>query len=222
MNTFVTVSDRIRHMPRPLRSLKNKPQARTEVTKTKILDAAQLLFAELGFENTQLDEVAARAGCSRGAIYAHYASKQELFLELMEQRVHTEFVAMRKKVEDEPDVGKRLGIFKRWISNQICEPSWGTLMLEFRLYAIRRPEQREELTNLYDKSLFKDAGKDLAEILFGKGLTKTARAHVERRLGILGGAINGIILESHFRPGLLPANHLRQLTEELFEALVHI
>ena len=28
--------------------------------------------------------------------------------------------------------------------------------------------------------------------------------------------------ERHFRPVLLPANHLQQLTEELFEALVHI
>jgi AcrR family transcriptional regulator len=41
-----------------------RPQARTEATKAKILDAAQSLFAELGFENTQLDEVAARAGWS--------------------------------------------------------------------------------------------------------------------------------------------------------------
>lgn len=58
-----------------------KPQARTGVMKSKILDAAQDVFAERGFENTNLDLVAARAGCSRGAIYAHYASKDELFLE---------------------------------------------------------------------------------------------------------------------------------------------
>ncbi len=221
MDPFVTVSSKISHMPQPPRLLKNKPQARTEVTKTKILDAAQLLFAELGFENTQLDEVAARAGCSRGAIYAHYASKEELFLELMEQRVHTKFVTMRKMLENEPDVSKRLGVFKRWITNQVCDPSWGTLMLEFKLYAIRRPELREKLRNLYEE-LFKDAAKDFVEILFGKGLTKAVRAEVERRLGILGGALNGIILESHFRPGLLQANHLQQLTEELFDALIHI
>ena len=72
------------------------------------------------------------------------------------------------------------------------------------------------------EALFKDSAKDFVEILFGKGLTKATRGKVERRLGVLGGALNGIILESHFRPVLLPANHLQQLTEELFEALVHI
>jgi AcrR family transcriptional regulator len=208
-------------MPRSLRALKNKPQARTEATKAKILDAAQSLFAELGFENTQLDEVAARADCSRGAIYAHYASKEELFLELMEQRIHTRFAAMRKKVEDEPDVSKRPGIFKRWLASQVCDPSWGILTLEFKLYAVRRPELGEKLLHLYE-ALFKDNAKDFAELLFGKGLTKAARIAVERRLGVLGGAISGVVLESKFRPALLPANHLQQLTEELFEALIHI
>jgi AcrR family transcriptional regulator len=109
------------------RSPKNKPQARTTATKAKILDAAQALFAELGFENTQLDKVAARAGYSRGAIYAHYSSKEELFLELMEHRVHTKFAALYRKIEDEPDVSKRPSIFKRWVTSQVCDPSWGTL-----------------------------------------------------------------------------------------------
>jgi AcrR family transcriptional regulator len=207
-------------MPRSLRTLKNKPQARTEATKAKILDAAQSSFAELGFEYAQLDEVAARAGCSRGAIYAHYASKEELFLELMENRIHTRFAAMRKKVEDEPNMKKRPEIFKRWLASQVCDPSWGTLTLEFKLYAVRRPEMREKLLSLYE-ALFKEDGKDFVEILFEKGLTKTARNAAERRLAVLGGAISGMVLESHFRPALLPANHLRQLAEELFDALVH-
>src|SRR5277367_2346711 len=98
------------------RTPKNKPQARTAATKVKILDAAQTLFAEQGFEKTQLDEVAARAGYTRGAIYAHYASKEDLFLELMELRVLTKFAAIRRVIEAEPEVSKRPGIFKRWLA----------------------------------------------------------------------------------------------------------
>ncbi len=207
-------------MPRLARKQKNKPQARTVATKAKILDAAQSVFSELGFENTQLDEVAARAGFSRGAIYAHYANKEDLFLELMEQRVYTKFRVLYKRIEEEPELSKRPGIFKRWIAAQVCDPSWGTLTLEFKLYAVRRPEVRERLLDLYE-SLFHDPSKDLIELLFGKELTKAARTSIDRRLAILGGVLSGVVLESHFRPHLLPPNQLRGLVQELFDALIH-
>ncbi len=197
-----------------------RPQARAEATKAKILDAAQSLFAELGFENTQLDEVAARAGCSRGGIYAHYTSKEDLFLALMEHRVSAAFRAACKKIEGEPDLKERRNIFKRWLVEQICGPESGTLTLEFKLYAVRRPERRDELLNLYN-SLFTGSGADMLEVLFGKRLTKTARTAMERRLAVLGGALSALILERHFRPALLAPSHLQPLAEEIFDALLH-
>jgi AcrR family transcriptional regulator len=209
-------------MPRLLKNSKNKPQARTQATKAKILDAAQAAFAEQGFENTQLDEVAARAGFSRGAIYAHYANKEDLFLALMEHRVYTKFSAVCKRLEEEPDVSQRPDMFKRWIVDQVSDPSWGTLTLEYKLYAIRRPEleSRQRLLRLYD-SLFRGSAKDFVELLFGKNLSKTARIALERRLAVIGSVLSGLVLESHFQPKLLPLNHLQDLAEELFSALIH-
>ncbi len=197
-----------------------RPQARTEATKARILDAAQSLFSELGFENTQLDEVAVRAGCSRGGIYAHYASKEDLFLALMEHRVSAAYRAAYKKIEEEPDLKERRNIFKRWLVQQICAPESGTLTLEFKLYAIRRPEIREKMLDLYN-SLFMGINADLLEVLFGKKLSKTARTAMEQRLAVLGGALNGLILERHFRPALLDPSHLQPLAEEIFDALIH-
>ena len=202
------------------RTPKNKPQARTAATKVKILDAAQTLFAEQGFEKTQLDEVAARAGYTRGAIYAHYASKEDLFLELMELRVHAKFEAICKKIEEEPDVSKRPVLFRHWIALQVVDPSWGTLTLEFKLYAVRRPELREKLLSMYE-ALFQHPSRDLIELLFGKSLTRSRRTAIEQRMAFVGGAISGVVLESHFRPHLLPLNQLRGLVEELFDAMVH-
>ena len=220
MNNPVTASHKIPPMPRPMNARKNKPQARTEATKTKVLDAAQSLFAEMGFENTQLDEVASRAGCSRGAIYAHYASKEELFLALIEQRLSAKFMVLCKKLEQEPDVDKRLCIFKRWVTAQLSGSSWGTLSLEFKLYAVRRPELAERLLNLYN-SMFRSDDRDLVEILFGNDLTKSNRMAVKRRLAVMGGALSAMVLESHFRPALLPAHHVQQLAEEFFDAFIH-
>lgn len=197
-----------------------RPQARTEATKGKILDAAQSLFAELGFENTQMDEVATRAGCSRGAIYAHYASKEDLFLALMEQRASASFRAACKTLEEEPDLKKRRNMFRGWFVQQVCAPEAGTLTLEFKLYAVRRPEIRDRLLSLFN-SLFTRTDQDLREVLFGEKLTKKTRIVLEQRIAVLGGVLSALILERQFRPDLLAPSDLLPLAEEIFDALLH-
>jgi AcrR family transcriptional regulator len=198
---------------------KNKHQLRTEETRAKILDAAEAVFSEQGFEKTQLEEIAARAGYTRGAIYAHYASKEDLFLALMEQRVLTRFFAIRRVIEAEPAISKRPEIFRRWIAVQACDHTWGTLMLEFKLYALRRPESREKLLHMYEL-MAKASGRDFIELLFGADLDKVARAAVERRLVILGAIMSAVNLESHFRPKLLPKQQMKTVLNELYEALI--
>jgi AcrR family transcriptional regulator len=199
---------------------KTKHQMRTEETQAKILDAAEAVFSEQGFDMTQLEEVAARAGFTRGAIYAHYASKEDLFLALMEQRVLTKFTGISQVIEAEPEVSKRPGIFRDWITAQAGDHAWGTLMLEFKLYALRRPESKEKLLHMYDL-MAKSSGSDFIELLFGANLDKAMRAAAERRLVVLGAILSAVNLESHFRPKLLPKQHLQPVLEELFKALIH-
>ncbi|HBF08396.1 MAG TPA: TetR family transcriptional regulator [Gammaproteobacteria bacterium] len=50
-----------------------------EQTKAGILDAAVELFAEKGFANTSLTEIAKKAEVTRGAIYWHFKNKAEIF-----------------------------------------------------------------------------------------------------------------------------------------------
>jgi AcrR family transcriptional regulator len=206
-------------MPPENQSKKSKHQVRTEETQAKILDAAQAVFSDQGFEKTQLEEVAARAGYTRGAIYAHYASKEDLFLALVDQRVLTKFSAMRQEIEGEPIITKRPAIFRRWLAAQAGDTSWGTLMLEFKLYALRRPESREKLVTMYDQ-MAKSSGTDFIELLFGANLDKAARAAVESRFAILGAIVSAVNLESHFRPKLLPKHQLHTVLNELYEALI--
>jgi len=49
-------------------------------TRNQILDAAERVFAEHGVARTTLEEVAVRAGFTRGAIYGHFRNKGELFV----------------------------------------------------------------------------------------------------------------------------------------------
>jgi AcrR family transcriptional regulator len=52
---------------------------RTEATTAALVDAARELFAGDGYDATSLDEVAARAGVTKGAVYHHFEGKRQLF-----------------------------------------------------------------------------------------------------------------------------------------------
>ena len=50
----------------------------------ELLRAAADVFAERGFRDASIDEVAERAGYSKGAVYWHFESKDDLFFTLVE------------------------------------------------------------------------------------------------------------------------------------------
>jgi AcrR family transcriptional regulator len=56
------------------------PGGKRERTRARLIEAAAEVIGEKGLERTALEDVAARAGMSRGAIYGNFADKEELFL----------------------------------------------------------------------------------------------------------------------------------------------
>lgn len=62
-------------------------QRRKEARPAEIMAAALDLFVERGFAATRLDEVAARAGVSKGTLYLYFSSKEELFKAVIQQGI---------------------------------------------------------------------------------------------------------------------------------------
>src|SRR2546423_14421813 len=62
-------------------------QRRKDARPPEILDAALAVFAQKGFAATRLDDVAAKAGITKGTIYLYFDSKQALFEALARQSV---------------------------------------------------------------------------------------------------------------------------------------
>lgn len=56
-------------------------------TRSRILAAAEQVFADHGYAGTALDDVATAANLTKGALYWHFSSKSDLFLSLLEQNV---------------------------------------------------------------------------------------------------------------------------------------
>lgn len=73
-----------------------------------LLDAAAEVFAARGLRDASVDEVAERAGYSKGAVYWHFESKEDLFLALLEERIDQpmrEMIELLESAPPEQDMG---------------------------------------------------------------------------------------------------------------------
>ncbi|MGV7207576.1 TetR/AcrR family transcriptional regulator [Oxalobacteraceae bacterium A2-2] len=69
-------------------------KAKTEARRQTIMNIAEQVFSELGFERASMDEVSKRGGGSKATIYNYFANKEELFFEVMYRSKEAEFEAV--------------------------------------------------------------------------------------------------------------------------------
>ncbi len=71
-------------------------------TRQRLLDAAAHVFAREGFAGASVDEIAGVAGFTTGALYSNFATKEELFLELLAHRSITRVAEAAALLSDCP------------------------------------------------------------------------------------------------------------------------
>jgi AcrR family transcriptional regulator len=71
----------------PRKNRRRQPKGdKRERTRAALIQAAASVIGEKGWDRTSLEEVASRAGMSRGAIYGNFRDREELFLAVVQQR----------------------------------------------------------------------------------------------------------------------------------------
>jgi AcrR family transcriptional regulator len=124
------------------------PERRRQQTRDYLLQAAAQVFAERGFHGASLDQVAAAAGFTKGAVYSNFKNKEDLFLALLEAGREREMEALHATLgaSDIPPEA-RLPDFVGLIRDQTRDlgDTWDVLYQEFAHYAMRNPAAREKL-----------------------------------------------------------------------------
>jgi len=117
------------------------------MTRQHLLEAAAMVFARDGFQRSSLDEIAATAGCTKGAVYSNFKSKDDLFLAVLDERFERGRAAIRG-VLDTPEA-RSSEDWKPLVASAVRESfwddNWTMLFLEFVLYAARNPQARSKL-----------------------------------------------------------------------------
>src|SRR3954453_99754 len=118
--------------------------ARRGTAKEGLLDSASRVFAERGYHAATVDEIVETAGVTKGALYAHFPGKQDLFLELLEERIDRPVRALITLTETAPAEIPTASAVGRGLANLVEEQRDAVLLtFEFWALAVRDPEIAE-------------------------------------------------------------------------------
>lgn len=149
--------------PEPVR------RPRREDVRRRLLDAAAATFLENGYDDSKLDDIARRAGLSKGAVYSNFASKQEIFGAMLAERIGRAGAIV--SAAGQPGSRASIAI----ADDLVADAAWVQLVLEFASRAGRDPAvrdifapflrtQRETVTQAVEQALGSttEAGRDFA------------------------------------------------------------
>lgn len=127
-------------------------QERKSQTRERLIDAAAAVFAQRGFETATLDEVAAAAGYTKGAVYSNFASKTELFIALIERRIEVQTAEHARRFEGQDLPGLARTLEAGPDEDPDSERQWLLLAVEFWLHAMRDERARVLMAEQYERA----------------------------------------------------------------------
>jgi AcrR family transcriptional regulator len=121
-------------------------QEQQALTRSRLMRAAAELFSRKGMQQASIEEVVREAGYTKGAFYANFASKEELFLAMLDERFADRLGEVERAFSSEespPEQARHAAADFAHASR--ADPHYKRLFIEFATYALQHPGFREEL-----------------------------------------------------------------------------
>jgi AcrR family transcriptional regulator len=197
----------------------NKHELKTKETRALLLAAAETIFVRDGYEGAELGEVAALAGRTKGAIYAQFKSKEDIFLALVESRSNCYREQMKALLERSTTIEGNIAALRNFYLKLAEDRAWSILLLEFKLFATRHPSAKQRLQNLYGNLLSLDDEARYASYLGEAPKGKDAISRVVM-VQVMQPMISGLVLETHLQTNLAAKGVVAKITGRLFDSLI--
>lgn len=196
---------------------------RKAATRARLLDAAAQVYARSGFAGATLDEVAGEAGFTKGAVYAHFGSKEKLLLALLQEHLAGQIVKQLQLFErerldhDRPTWERPRAGSDNWMRSLGENPDPFRLFVELWSYAQRDEQLRLGLTGGLEalRATFVRFGSDSAA---DAGVETSQAAH-EQFANALLGLILGLGLLKLTDPDAVPEQLLGVASSILIRGL---
>jgi AcrR family transcriptional regulator len=175
---------------------------RQRQTREQLLAAASAVFARRGYHVASVEEIAAEAGFSTGAVYSNFAGKQELFLALADREVAeriAELDALAESVEAGGDAAAEAG--RRFRELLERDRDWPLLFYEFWSFGVRNARIQEQFATR--RAAVEEAlAQTLERMALQLGFQLRFPAPVLAKA--VGAALNGLAFERAADPGAIP------------------
>jgi len=125
-------------------------QESKEVTRTRLMEAAERLIIRKGFNGASVEEISEMAGYSRGAFYSNFDDKEQIFLAVVDRRRPKALDAIFQQVSEPAE---RIVAVREWFSNQWRLKDFIALRMEFSRRAMRDRSVRKHLAELRRQEL---------------------------------------------------------------------
>jgi AcrR family transcriptional regulator len=132
--------------------LRNRHRERVELTRSRLLKAAEKIFARDGFEAARLEEIASEAGYTRGAFYANFGSKEELFISMVAEQADKRMAGVRYVANSASKPAARLQAMRDHYIRSLQDPVWNVLFVEYKLFILRHPELKTRVSEMQKRT----------------------------------------------------------------------
>jgi len=190
----------------------NKHQQKTEATRRKLLAAGLRIFARDGFEAARIEDIAAETGHTRGAFYAHFDTKEDLFLALLEENASNRLGDLQRRLEKSAGAADRLRILRKFYLARAKDAESVLLTLEFKLFALRRPKMRARVAAAHQRIRASLNNEFLVKLLPPR--------HNEEAKILFEVVLAGLVLEHAYDPKRITAKQTTETLGRVFDLLI--
>jgi AcrR family transcriptional regulator len=171
-------------------------------TRERVMTAALEVFGERGIAASTLNDIAAAAGLTRGAVYSNFAGKDDLVLAIMEEHAMQRLTASLATIDDTENVDLAIANVGTVLIDAIrSDAVWHRLLAEFFALSYHDPDTRIALRNRR-----REAREAVARAL--TRLSKTVGVDLpmpaDRLAIVLFALSNGLGVESGIDPDAVP------------------
>jgi len=189
---------------------------RTRATRWKLLGAAKRIFAQDGFEAARLEDIAATAGYTRGAFYANFDSKEDIFFALLEEWVRERIESVTRALHRHSRAVENLAELRKHYALVARDRRLVLISMEFKLYALRHPEAHARLRSRH-RRIRASFGALLSELM--QSLGKPLPVEYPAASTCLSAVAEGLLLEHLVDPKTLSDAAVRQVLGLFFDSI---
>ncbi len=186
-------------------------------TRSTLITVGRKHFLRYGLGGAVAEKIAEDAGYSRGALYANFDGKEDLFLAVIREEQACRSNIFRSILRDESSAKKRLRKMRDTIADTLTNRDWIVLRAEFEAGALRSERIRQSFVEMHRLQIH-DGGELVKDLLKSPGVI--SRLKPDDFITVMHNLAHGLAVTQKILGAELSQKNTRSLIQSLFDHLM--